>query len=169
MHQGLTIENLSSYMHWGLWWQGSQGQSLIDLPSGNNSAYTLQPEYHAFKHYSAFIHADWRRLQTTTAGNLLTSSYSSADRTQLSIVIVNNDSTSTSVNLNVEDAVVTNGGVYQSTDVLDCAYLGTYSPGDTQHSKRNLGTEEVLYFILFLHQLTTIGSKQNVILVIQDV
>ena len=54
MHQGLTIENLSSYMHWGLWWQGSQGQSLIDLPSGNNSAYTLQPEYHAFKHYSAF-------------------------------------------------------------------------------------------------------------------
>ena len=131
MHQGLTIENLSSYMHWGLWWQGSQGQSLIDLPSGNNSAYTLQPEYHAFKHYSAFIHADWRRLQTTTAGNLLTSSYSSADRTQLSIVIVNNDSTSTSVNLNIENAVVTNGGVYQSTDVLDCAYLGTYSSEDT--------------------------------------
>ena len=127
MHQGLTIENLSAYMHWGLWWQDSQGEGLIDLPQGNNSTYTLLPEYYAFKHYSAFVHADWRRLQTTTTGNFLTSSYSSADRTQLVVVIVNNESTSTSINLNIEDAVVTGGGVYQSTDTLDCAYKGTYS------------------------------------------
>ena len=131
IHQGLTIENLSAYMHWGLWWQDSQGEGLIDLPQGNNSTYTLLPEYYAFKHYSAFVHADWRRLQTTTAGNLLTSSYSSADRTQLVVVIVNNESTSTSINLNIEDAVVTGGGIYQSTDTLDCAYEGTYSSGDT--------------------------------------
>ena len=70
-------------------------------------------------------------MQTTTTGNLLTSSYSSGDRTQLVVVIVNNESTSTSINLNIEDAVVTGGGVYQSTDTLDCAYEGTYSSGDT--------------------------------------
>ena len=81
MHNALTIENVSAYFHWGLWWPADDGRGLINLPSGNSSTYEITPEYYAFKHYSAFVHSDWRRLGVTISnGNIDLSAFANADR-----------------------------------------------------------------------------------------
>lgn len=131
IHNSFTIENLSAYFHWALWWPSPDGESLIDIPSGNNSTYTLLPEYYAFKHFSAFIHADWRRLETlTTSNDLLISAYASGDRSQMTVVIVNDSNSSENLNLNFVDATVTGGSIYRSDVSNDCVLQGSFSLGD---------------------------------------
>ena len=131
MHNGLTIENLSSYFYWGLWWQSPDGQSLIDLPVGDSSTYTLLPEYYAFKHFSAYIHSDWRRVETvSTSNDLMISAYTSADRSQMTVVVVNDSTSAENLNLNFVDASVISGSVYLSDANSDCALQGSYSSGD---------------------------------------
>lgn len=130
MHNSLTIENVSAYFYWGLWWPADDGRGLINLPSGNSSTYEIMPEFYAFKHYSAFIHADWRRLGLSVSnGNIDVSAYASADRTKMSVVIVNDDGWSKTINLAVDNTTLSGGTIYQSTATLDCANLGSYVPG----------------------------------------
>ena len=132
MHNALTIENVSAYFHWGLWWPADDGRGLINLPSGNSSTYEITPEYYAFKHYSAFVHSDWRRLGVTISnGNIDLSAFANADRTKMSAIIVNDDGWSKTLNFSVDHTTISGGTVYQSTDTLDCANIGSFTPGDT--------------------------------------
>ena len=86
IHNALTIEEVSAYFYWALYWKGEQG--LIDIP--DSSSYIITPEYYAFKHYSAFIQADWRRLDATSSEPAVDlSAYISPDGTQVTVVIVN--------------------------------------------------------------------------------
>ena len=132
MHNALTIENVSAYFHWGLWWPADDGRGLINLPSGNSSTYEITPEYYAFKHYSAFVHSDWRRLGVTISnGNIDLSAFANPDRTKMSAIIVNDDGWSKTLNFSVDHTTISGGTVYQSTDTLDCANIGSFTPGDT--------------------------------------
>ena len=92
MFNALTIENVSAYFYWGLWWTTDDGEGLIYLPLFNSSTYQLLPEYCTFKHYSAFVHEGWRELDVDTSdGNLHASAFSSPNRDKMSVIIVNDD------------------------------------------------------------------------------
>jgi iduronate 2-sulfatase len=122
MHNALTIEEVSAYFYWALYWNGEQG--LIDIP--NSSSYVVTPEYHAFKHFSAFINADWRRIAASSTEVDL-SAYLSPDGTEVSVVIVN-EGPATSLELVFEELAITGGEVFRSSSTLDCARVGAFNP-----------------------------------------
>lgn len=125
MHNALTIEQVSAYFYWALYWPGEQG--LIDLP--DNSSFSITPEYYAFKHYSAFIEADWRRLDAASSeADIDISAYISPDESQVTIVIVNDDSGTENIDIAFTNLAISGGAVYRSTDTLNCTNIGTFNP-----------------------------------------
>ncbi len=126
MHNALTVEEVSAYFYWALYWNGEQG--LVDLDS--NSSYRITPEYYAFKHYSAFIHSGWRRIDVQTGGNRPdVTAFIGPDREEISVVIINTGPSRVDLDMAFNGTTVTTGRIYQSTAVLDCAEIGGYSPG----------------------------------------
>ena len=126
IHNSLTIEEVSAYLYWTLYWPIDDGQALITLP--DDSSYQINPEYYAFKHYSAFIGADWRRVEaSSTEPGIDLSAYSSPAKDALTVVILNSNTNAVSLGLGFTDVAVTGGSVYRSTAVLNCANVGSFS------------------------------------------
>ena len=132
MFNALTIENVSAYFYWGLWWTTDDGEGLIYLPPGNSSTYQLLPEYYAFKHYSAFVHEGWRRLDVDTSdGNLHASAFASPNRDKMSVIIVNDDTWAKQWDFNFDNTTVSGGTIYQSTNNYNCENIGSFTPGSS--------------------------------------
>ncbi len=127
MHNSLTIEEVSAYLYWCLVWPFDDGQALISVT--NNTSYNINPEYYAFKHYSAFIDADWRRLEATSSEpGIDLSAYMSPAEDQVTLVILNANTNAVSLDINFTNLVITGGDVYRSTATLNCTNLGTFNP-----------------------------------------
>ncbi|WP_168433490.1 sulfatase-like hydrolase/transferase [Pontiella sulfatireligans] len=125
MHNALTIEEVSSYFYWSLYWNGEQG--LIDIP--DSSSYIITPEYYAFKHFSAFINADWRRLDAVSSEDAIDiSAYISPDETKVTVVIVNDDTSTAHLDISFVDISISGGDIYRSTDAFNCTNIGVFNP-----------------------------------------
>ncbi|MDF7826210.1 sulfatase-like hydrolase/transferase [Pontiellaceae bacterium B12227] len=133
IYNGLTLEELSAYFYWALYWvdNGSGGNALINIPSDPSASYTINPEYYAFKHYSAFVHDGWRRLDVSTTNSLLISAFTSPDQDKMSVIVVNSGTAAENLDLTFSNGTVTAGSIYRSTDVLDCELIGTYTNGSS--------------------------------------
>jgi fibronectin type 3 domain-containing protein len=125
MHNSLTIEKVSSYIYWSLFWTPSGGLVTITTTS-----WTINPVYWPFKHYSAFIDPNWYRVNASTGtSDLRISAYTSPDSNQLSIVIINTSASTTySLSLSLNNFPVGDGNIYQTTSTQDCNLIGYYSP-----------------------------------------
>ncbi|HEX9935305.1 MAG TPA: carbohydrate binding domain-containing protein [bacterium] len=124
MHNALTVENVSAYLYWDLFW--APGTALVSMDDA--SRYTIKPTYYAFKQYSAFIDADWQRVETTTDNaGIRISAYISPDNKKLTAVIINaTDSTDISLQLKVKNFPVFKGDIYRSSETENCAFIGQY-------------------------------------------
>jgi arylsulfatase A-like enzyme len=125
MHNALTVEEVSAYLYWGLYWNGEQG--LIDIP--NSTTYSITPEYYAFKHYSAFIDADWRRIETQSPEpGVDMSAFISPDEDEVSVIILNANTSPVSLDINFTNIVIAGGDIYRSTTTQNCTNIGAYNP-----------------------------------------
>jgi glucuronoarabinoxylan endo-1,4-beta-xylanase len=128
MHNSLTVENVSSYMYWELFWAAPKG--LVSFQSYGNSSFSINPVYYAFKHFSAFTDPGWQRVGTTIGNtNIRTSAFISPDGKKLSIILIN---TSTSSNIAVNFSSLTGftpagGYVYRSSATEFCKNIGTFN------------------------------------------
>jgi arylsulfatase A-like enzyme/O-glycosyl hydrolase len=127
MHNSLTIEGVSAYLYWSLYWPFDDGQALITLP--DNTSYDINPEYYAFKHYSAFIHSDWRRLETESPeAGIDLSAYINPDEDKVTVVILNKNTGAVNLEINFANLSITAGDIYRSTATLNCTNAGTFNP-----------------------------------------
>ncbi len=127
MHNSLTLEQVSAYLYWCLFWPIGDGQALITVP--DNSSYEINPEYYAFKHYSAFIQSDWRRLDTvSTEAGVDLSAYISPDKSQVTVVILNANAGAADLDLYWEELEISGGDVYRTTSSLNCTNIGSFNP-----------------------------------------
>lgn len=126
MHNALTVEQVSVYNYWGLFWAGEQG--LIDIK--NVTTPTITPEYFAFKHFSGFVHSDWLRIKVSILSpELLMSAYISPTGREMAVVIINNAKGSVELDMEFEGRQVIGGNVYRSSSVEDCIHVGSYDVG----------------------------------------
>jgi glucuronoarabinoxylan endo-1,4-beta-xylanase len=130
MHNALTVEEVSAYLYWELFWP-SDGEPLVSVTS---SSYTINPIYYAFKHFSYFTEPNWYRVDAnTTSSNLRISAYTCPYDTNLAIVIINTSS-STDVSLTlsltgfVSPATWLTNEMYRSTSTSYWASLGQFNP-----------------------------------------
>jgi hypothetical protein len=116
MYNALTIEEVSAYFYWALYWTTANEQGLINIPSNAGSPYTINTEYYAFKHYSAFIHSDWTRVDVDPGTNALSiCAFVSPDRDAMTVVVVNEGTASVNLTLALSNVTATAGSVYQTT------------------------------------------------------
>jgi O-glycosyl hydrolase len=125
MHNALTIEKVSAYLYWDLFW--GPGTALVSM--NDSSSYTIKPTYYTFKQYSAFIDADWQRVEASTDNTgLRISAYISPDSKKLTAVIINTtDSTDISLNLSIKDFSISKGEIYRSSQKENCVLAGNYN------------------------------------------
>jgi glucuronoarabinoxylan endo-1,4-beta-xylanase len=123
LHNSLTVEEVASYFYWELFWGGNSG-----LVSISTSSYTINPVYYAFKHYSAFIHSGWQRVNAETDNSSLRmSAYISPDNEHLSVVIINTAiDTNIVSDLNFTDFPIRDCEVYRTSQTENCEFVGNY-------------------------------------------
>ncbi len=128
IYNSLAIEEVSAYLHWELFWEG-QGLVSLDWPWGSNPGYTINPIYYAFKHYSAFIHSGWQRLEASIdSSNPRISAYISPDNQQLTVVIINSSNdVDVELDLSFENFSIEDGNVYRTSSTQNCALIGDFN------------------------------------------
>ncbi len=132
LHNSLTIEQVSAYIYWDLFWGDNGGLVTLDNPWQPDPGYTINPVYYAFKHYSAFIHSGWQRLETSVDSfNPRMSAYIGPDGRQLTVVIIN-----TSFDIDVEFDLsfcglpLEDSDVYRSSETESCVLVGGLDPAN---------------------------------------
>ena len=131
LHNSLTVEEVSGYFYWDLFWYTSS----VGLVSITSSSYTINSDYYGFKHYSKFTDPGWQRVDAnTTDPNLRISAYKDPCEPNASVMIINTSAT-TDVNLTLSLAGFTpqNTEIYQSTSIAYFAYIGTFSTSTPVH------------------------------------
>ncbi|MGA2322449.1 MAG: carbohydrate binding domain-containing protein [Sedimentisphaerales bacterium] len=124
MHNALTVEEVSAYLYWELFWVSPSG-----LVSVSTTGYTINPVYYAMMHYSRFTDPNWQRVDAnSTSSDLRISAYKDPCEPNAAIVVINT-STTTDVNLtlSLNGFNPGNSGIYQSKSDANFAYIGTFS------------------------------------------
>ena len=122
IHNSITVENVSAYLYWGLFWNGDQG--LINISDTSN--YSITPEYYAFKHYSAFIEQDWQRIDASTSkSGLSVSAFISPSNDQASLVILNPYAHAVTLELSFLGLNVHHAIAHRSSATENCVALGS--------------------------------------------
>jgi glucuronoarabinoxylan endo-1,4-beta-xylanase len=125
IHNALTIEQVSAYLYWDLFW--APGTGLISMD--DTFTYTIKPTYYTFKQYSAFIHADWQRVEASTDNTgLRISAYISPNQKKLTTVIINTtEDIDISLELSVKGFFLSDGEIYRSSQTENCVRVGRYN------------------------------------------
>ncbi len=135
IHNSLTIEQVSAYLYWDLFWNPDSGLISIDDPV----SYTINPAYYAFKQYSAFIDADWQRVDASTDNaGLRLSAFISPDNQKLTVVILNvSKSMDIILKLGLKNFSVSKCEIYRSSETENCVFVGNYDGKGTLKIPRN--------------------------------
>ncbi|HSQ41034.1 MAG TPA: glycoside hydrolase family 30 beta sandwich domain-containing protein, partial [Fibrobacteraceae bacterium] len=97
MQIGFTDGNLAGYINWELLWGDSaavNGQMIsVSKPSswGGTGTFTVNPEYHAMRHYSRFINPGWSRIEASVSGNddVSAVAFKNANADSITLVVIN--------------------------------------------------------------------------------
>ena len=130
MHNSLTVEQVTAYLYWELFW--GKGSGLLSLDPKDSNYFAVNPVYYAFKHYSAFIDSGWQRVDASTNNsNLRISAYISPDNQKLTAVIINTTAdTDITIDLTFKGFSISKGELYRSSQTKRCVRRGSYNrPG----------------------------------------
>jgi len=124
IHNAMTVEEVSAYLYWDLFW--APGTGLISMDDAYT--FTVKPTYYAFKQYSAFIHFGWQRVETSTDNTgLRISAYISPDEKVLTAVILNiAENIDITLDLSIPNIEIEMGKVYRSSQTENCVLTGFF-------------------------------------------
>ncbi len=125
IHNAMTVEQVSAYLYWDLFWNPDSGLISINSPV----SFTINPSYYTFKQYSAFIDAGWQRVDASTDNSgVRISAYISPDNQKLTAVIINTTTDiAISLDLAIKNFSIAKGDVYRSSQTENCVRVGSYN------------------------------------------
>ncbi|MBN1763637.1 MAG: hypothetical protein JW860_00100 [Sedimentisphaerales bacterium] len=133
LHNSLTVEGVSGYLYWDLFWADAGGLVTLDNPSSGNPNFTINSDYYGFKHYSAFIHSGWQRVETSVdSNNPRISAYISPDNQQMSVILINTD-TRNDINFDLifKGVSTDEGSIYRTSQRENCVLVGSFDSDNT--------------------------------------
>ncbi len=124
IHNAMTVEQVAAYLYWDLFW--APGTALLSMD--DTFTYTIKPTYYAYKQYSAFINADFQRVDASSDNTgVRISAYISPDNKKLTVVIINvTADTDITLGLVFKDFSVSKGEIYRSSETENCVRVGSY-------------------------------------------
>jgi glucuronoarabinoxylan endo-1,4-beta-xylanase len=103
IQNSVTVEGVSTYLYWDLFWpaspQGAVQEGLVGIESPTQpstwqtpNGFFINDSYYAVQHFAKWIGVGWQRVAAaSTEDSVTTSAFRSPDGTQLTLVIVNGD------------------------------------------------------------------------------
>jgi glucuronoarabinoxylan endo-1,4-beta-xylanase len=102
IQNAVTVEGVTSYLHWDLIWgdiTSTMPQGLLSLESGTNPArwqtpqgYRINDAYYAVRHFSKWIDVGWQRVGASPTSSVIrASAFASPDGQSLTVVLINTD------------------------------------------------------------------------------
>lgn len=132
MHNALTVEEVSAYLYWELFWVSPRGLVSLGNPWQANPGYTVNPTYYAFKQYSAWTDPGWRRVEASTDSAVLrVSAFTSPDANELTFVVINVSDIDIALSLSLGDFLPGESSVYRTGPTQNAAYVGTFDPAQS--------------------------------------
>jgi O-glycosyl hydrolase len=123
LHNSLTVEGVTAYLYWELFWGPGTGMVSLNDPD----TYSITPTYYAFKNYSAFVDSGWQRVDASTDSSYLkVSAYISPDGDKMSVVIINTAKSEISLETSFKGFSVSKGEVYRTSETEECDNVGGY-------------------------------------------
>jgi glucuronoarabinoxylan endo-1,4-beta-xylanase len=143
IHNSMTVEEVTCYMYWDLFWNPDSGLISINDPV----SYTINPTYYTFKQYSAFIDSDWQRVDASTDNtSLRISAYISPHSNKLTAVIINTSAdVDITLDLSIKGISISRGKVYRSSQKETCVLAGDYSGKELLKIPKNSVTTLLLF------------------------
>ncbi|MBR5712046.1 MAG: glycoside hydrolase family 30 protein [Lachnospiraceae bacterium] len=127
INNSLVYEDANAYIFWGGVWRAEQGNDGMDngnlLIVGNaashwpnDDGFLVTGNYYAMRHFSQYVRPGFTRIDigVTGATTLRASAYVSPDGTRTVIVLLNNDSAETKVQLPLDNYSLSSSSCYQS-------------------------------------------------------
>jgi glucuronoarabinoxylan endo-1,4-beta-xylanase len=124
MHNCLVHGSVSAYFYWALAWTSESGKGLVrmEFPWDRSRwqtprGYILPIEYWAFRQFSKFIDAGWKRVSAEVdASTLRISAFINPEGNKLTIVVVNVGTLDEATSFEIQDFDVTNGQVIRTSE-----------------------------------------------------
>jgi glucuronoarabinoxylan endo-1,4-beta-xylanase len=100
IQSSVTVEGVSSYLYWDLFWPpppaGSDaapsGLVSVDDPSSPDAGFSINDSYYAVQHFAKWIGVGWQRVAVTSSlGSVTASAFLSPDGARLTLVLLNTD------------------------------------------------------------------------------
>jgi O-glycosyl hydrolase len=139
MHNALTVEEVAAYLYWDLFF--GPGSGLVSLD--DQSTYTINPVYYAFKQYSAFTDSGWQRVEASTDNPALrTSAYISPNNQKLTIILINTSAdTDITLIFALKGFSISKGEFYRSSKTEKCIRVGSFNePGSLKLPANSITT-----------------------------
>lgn len=133
MHDCLVHGNNSGYLYWALAWPSS-GNGLVTLENPGNpgswttdDGYILTQTYWAFRQFSKYIYAGWKRVTTNVDNtNLRISAYVNPEGDMLTVVVINVGEADEELSLNVSYFDITDGDIIRTSEIEQGEIVGSY-------------------------------------------
>lgn len=131
IQRSLIYANSSGYIYWKLVWsKPSSGTDagMVSITEAGN--YTVTPFYYLIKHFSKNIDGGYHRVESTSLNtSLLTSAFISPDEHKMTLIIINNGSTSIDIDFAITGKTITSvsadqskeGAYYKPVDIVSPA------------------------------------------------
>jgi glucuronoarabinoxylan endo-1,4-beta-xylanase len=121
IHNALTVEQVSAYLHWGLIWGGQNKGELVNIEDPTAAfttpkGYTINDNYYAMKHFARWTDPGWTRVDATTSlGAVRISAFVSPNGKSVTAVMINLDTVRHVVALGAGGFTYGTAAVYRSS------------------------------------------------------
>jgi glucuronoarabinoxylan endo-1,4-beta-xylanase len=149
MYKSFNDENVVAYLYWDLIWDKG-GLVTLENPWDKNKwttgkGYIKTKDFYAFKQYSAFIHPNWIRINSSNENeNVKTLAFISPGLDSVSLVMVNRSETENiNVNISVNDFNHNRSSIYRTSENDNCMYLGALDNSNFTLQKKSITTVQL--------------------------
>jgi glucuronoarabinoxylan endo-1,4-beta-xylanase len=133
MHNCLVNGNVSGYLYWALIWP-TGGNGLVELENPFNTGswttddgFIVTKTYWAFRQFSKFIFADWKRVfSDVDDGDIRMSAYISPENDMLTLVILNVGQDSKNLGFDIQNFDITSGEIIRTSETEDGEFIGSF-------------------------------------------
>jgi glucuronoarabinoxylan endo-1,4-beta-xylanase len=140
MINALVEEGVSGYFYWDLIWSNSQ-RPLVKLENAYNTSewtttegYIITDWYYVFEQFSKFTDPGFTRVAATSdSSTIRTTAFVSEDQEQLTVILINNGSTESTVALDLGGYTAGSSAIYRTIPdgAEKCSEIGSLGAGNT--------------------------------------
>jgi hypothetical protein len=115
IYSTLKDGNSSGYIYWELMWAEDNDHAMIKVTDAGN--YELTPYYHLIKHFSKSIDKGYARIELEIVNAPIKAvAFMNPAKNKISVLLLNSNSYSSSINFEIKDNTAANIAGWQSTE-----------------------------------------------------